>query len=131
MTATTLFIAKLTGLMFLVFAVWMATNRRDVVATVNELVRSRGLMLLGASFNLAAGLAIVLVHNHWRGGALTIVVTLLGWFVILRGVVWLFTPPHKIVELYDTMRFEKNYYVATAVTGLLGLYLTVAGFLEQ
>jgi hypothetical protein len=29
-------------------------------------------MLIGGSFNLAAGLAIVLGHNVWSGGALTV-----------------------------------------------------------
>jgi hypothetical protein len=55
------------------------------------LLRSRDLMLIAGSFNLASGLAIVLGHNVWSGGALTVVVTLIGWLVALRGVVWLVT----------------------------------------
>jgi hypothetical protein len=45
---------------------------------IDELVRSRGLMLIGGLFNLAAKLAIVLGHNVWSGGLLTVVVTLTG-----------------------------------------------------
>jgi len=60
-----------------------------MLAAIDELVRSHGLMLIGGSFNLAAGLAIVLGHNVWSGGALTVVVTLIGWLAALRGVVWL------------------------------------------
>ena len=45
---------------------------RTMLAAIDELVRSRGLMLIAGSFNLAAGLAIVLGHNVWSGGALTI-----------------------------------------------------------
>jgi hypothetical protein len=128
MSPLTLFIAKLIGLMFLVFSLLMAMNKRAMLAAIDEVVRSRGLMLIGGSFNLAAGLAIVLGHNVWSGGALTVVVTLIGWLVALRGVVWLFTPQEKLVQFYEALHFERKYYVATAITGTLGLYLTVAGF---
>ena len=50
----------------------MAMNKRALLAAIDELVRSRGLMLIGGSFNLAAGLAIVLGHNVWSGGTLTV-----------------------------------------------------------
>lgn len=80
------------------------------------------------SFNLASGLAIVLGHNVWSGGALTVVVTLIGWLVALRVVVWLFTPQEKLIQYYVALHFEQKYYVATAITGALGLYLSIAGF---
>jgi FtsH-binding integral membrane protein len=123
-----LFLAKLIGLLFLVFSLLMAMIERAMLAAIDELVRSRGLMLIAGSFNLAAGLAIVLGHNVWSRGALTVVVTLIGWLVALRGVVWLFTPQEKIVQYYEALHFEEKYYVATAITGALGLYLSIAGF---
>jgi hypothetical protein len=52
---------------------------------------------------------------------------LIGWLGALRGVVWLFTPQEKVVQFYESLHFERRYYVATAITGALGLYLTVAG----
>jgi hypothetical protein len=87
MLPLTLFLAKLIGLLFLVFSLLMALNKRTILAAIDELVRSRGLMLIAGSFNLAAGLAIVLGHNVWSGRALTVVVTFIGWVVVLRGVV--------------------------------------------
>ena len=71
---------------------------------------------------LAIGGAIV-----WSGGALTVVVTLIAWLA-LRGVVWLFTPQEKLVQYYEALHFEQKCYVATAITGALGLYLSIAGF---
>jgi predicted phage tail protein len=106
----------------------MALNKRTILAAIDELVRSRGLMLIAGSFNLAAGLAIVLGHNVWSGRALTVVVTFIGWVVVLRGVVWLFAPQEKLVQYYEALHFEQKYYVVTAITGALGLYLSIAGF---
>jgi hypothetical protein len=128
MSPLTLFVAKLIGLLFLVFSLSMAVNKQAMVAAVNELMHDRGLMLIGSSINLAAGLAIVLAHNVWSGGVLTVIVTLIGWLLALRGVVWLFTPPEKLVKYYEAMRFEQNYYIYAAITGVLGLYLTIEGF---
>ena len=128
MSPLTLFIAKLLGLLFLIFASAMALNKRAILLAADELVRSGGLMLIGASINLATGLAIILGHNLWVGGVLTVVVTLLGWLVTLRGVIWLFTPREKVIQFFEALQFERFYRVATAITGALGLYLTVAGF---
>lgn len=128
MLPLTLFLAKLIGMLFLVFSLLMAMNKRAMLAAINELVRSRGLMLIAGSFNIAAGLAIALGHNVWSGGALSVVVTLIGWLVALRGVVWLFTPQEKLVQYYEALHFEQKYYVASAITGALGLYLSISGF---
>jgi hypothetical protein len=98
MSPLTLLIAKLIGLMFLIFSLLMAMNKLAMLAAIDELVRSRGLMLMGVLFNLDAGLAIVVGHNVWSGAALTVVVTLMGWLVALRGVVWLFTPQEKLIR---------------------------------
>ena len=128
MSPLTLFIAKLIGLMFLVFSLLMATNKRVTLAGIDELVRSRGLMVIGGSLNLAAGLAIILGHQIWSGGVLTVVITLIGWLVALRGIVWLFTPQERLVQYYEALHLQRNYYYVAAATGALGLYLTVAGF---
>ncbi len=131
MLPLTLFLAKLIGLMFLVFSLLMAMNKRAMLAAIDELVRSRGLMLIGGSFNLAAGLAIVLGHNVWSGGMLTVVVTSIGWLITLRGFVWLFTPQEKLVQYYEALHFEQKFYVATAITGAFGLYLSIAGLWDE
>jgi hypothetical protein len=107
MLPLTLFLAKLIGLLFLIFSSSMAMNKRAMVAAVNELMRDRGLMLIGGSINLGAGLAIVLAHNVWSGSVLAVIVTLIGWLLVLRGVVWLFTPPEKRQILRgDALRVE-------------------------
>jgi hypothetical protein len=38
-------------------------------------------LILGI-ITLAAGLAMVLAHNIWSGGALVVVITLVGWMAL-------------------------------------------------
>jgi hypothetical protein len=34
------------------------------------------------------------------------------------------TPQEKLVQVYEALHLERKYYVATAITGALGFYLT-------
>ena len=56
-----------------------------------------------------AGLAMVLTHNVWSGGALAIVVTLIGWLLLIRSAVSMFLPTRMIKKLVNAIRFEKYY----------------------
>jgi len=99
-----------------------------MVETAGALVRERPLVLILGVTALAVGLALVLAHNVWSGGALPIVVTLFGWVILLRGVLLLFLPPEGAARLLDLFRFEQLFYLYAGLTVLLGLYLVYAGF---
>ena len=128
MSPLTLFLARFLGLVFLVFSFAMMVNKRAMVAAAADLVRDRGLLLLGGLGNLAGGIAIILAHNLWSGGALTIIVTLIGWLLAVRGIVWLCAPQARLVALYEAARFERNFSVYATILCLVGLVLAVGGF---
>ncbi len=128
MLPLTLFLAKLIGLLFLAFSLAMALNKKGMIAAVADLMRDRGLMLIGGSTNLIAGLAIVLSHNVWSAGALSAIVTSIGWLLLLRGMVWLAAPPAALDAMYGAVRFERHYYAYTAFVFAAGLGLAIAGF---
>ena len=76
---------------------------------------------------LIAGLAMVLSHNIWSGGALPVVVTLFGWIILIRGVLILFLSPDVLVSFFEMFGFDEFFYAYVAIPLLLGLYLTYAG----
>ena len=51
--------------------------------TVTALVHNPPLLLIVGMIGLIAGLAIVLGHNVWYGGMLPVVVTLVGWLILI------------------------------------------------
>jgi len=61
------------------------TRKQSAVATVRGLIASPPLLLLVEVISLAGGLAMILGHNIWSGGALPVVVTLIGWLMAIRG----------------------------------------------
>jgi len=85
MSPLTIFLAKLLGLYCVIAALAMMTRKRSTVATFKALIANPPLLLLVEILGLAGGLAMIIGHNIWSGGALPIVVTLVGLMAI-RGL---------------------------------------------
>ena len=131
MSARTIFLSRLIGLYSLVTSVSMLMHKGAMVETVAALANAPPLLLIGGMFTLLAGLALVLSHNLWSGGALPLVNTLLGWVLLFRGIVLVFISPGGAAALYEALHFEQLYYLYVAIPLALGLYLTGAGFKAQ
>lgn len=80
------------------------------------------------AFILAAGLIIVALHQYWQGVA-AVIVSLLGWVLVLRGVL-LLAVPDAFMSMADSMidatAVWRTAYVAFAA---VGFYLTYIGWL--
>ncbi|HXY07222.1 MAG TPA: hypothetical protein VEI52_05140 [Terriglobales bacterium] len=100
MSPRTLFLSKLIGLYCIVIALSMMTRRQATVETVTALLQNPSMMLIVGIITLAAGLAMVLAHNVWSGGALAVVVTLVGWITLIKGLLFLFLPPEMEAGLF-------------------------------
>jgi hypothetical protein len=79
---------------------------------------------------LMSGLVIIAFHQYWRGVA-AIIVSLLGWFLAVRGVLLLAVP-----QTYDSAADAFTGPVAYGLVrvffvglALVGLYLTYAGWI--
>ena len=128
MSALTIFLAKLIGLYYIVVGLTMIANRRTTVEAVNALIRNPSLVLLAGVIAVGIGLGLVISHNAWSGGALTLVVTIVGWLSLIKGLALLALPSGQMAKLYGALRYERYYLGYVGVTLVLGLYLTIAGF---
>jgi len=128
MSRLTVFLARLIGLYCIVVALALAVHKQASLSTVDALVHSPDILLVIGIAALTLGLAMVLRHNIWSGGAPTITVTLIGWLMLLRAAVFLFLPLDAMPSLIEAMRFEQMFYVYMALTAVIGLYLAYAGF---
>jgi hypothetical protein len=86
--------------------------------------------VLGA-FLLMGGSVIIAFHQYWRSAA-AVLVSLLGWFLAIRGVLILAVP-----NIYNSAgnALERNdILVVRAIfigLALVGLYLTYVGWIEK
>jgi hypothetical protein len=131
MPTRTIFLAKLIGLFCLIAGLSMLAQIDGTIAAVEALAEDRPMLLVTGLASLLAGLAMVIAHNRWTGGLLTVTVTLIGWIVALRAMILLFLSRDLTVRLLELMRFEDwfVYYVAIAIG--LGVYLTAAAFMAR
>jgi hypothetical protein len=106
----------------------MVTRKQSAVTTVRGLIASPPLLLLVEVIGLAGGLAMILGHDIWSGGALPVVVTVVGWLMAIGGAGLLVLSPNATMKLFEALRYEQLFYVYMGATLILGLYLTYAGF---
>ena len=128
MSPLTIFLAKLLGLYCIILALAMMTRRQSAVAAVKALIGNPPLLLLIEVLGLAGGLAMVIGHNIWSGGALPIVITLVGWLMTIRGAGLLALSPDTTIKVFNALHYKDLFYLYMGVTLVLGLYLTYAGF---
>ena len=128
MSALTRFLARMLGLYCLLVGLPMVTHRRATVEMMTALVRNPPVLYIAAVFALVAGLAIVLGHNVWSGGVLPVVVTLVGWTALIKGLALLFLAPGTAGNFLEALHYEQVFYLYAAITLILGGYLTYGGF---
>jgi hypothetical protein len=129
MTARTLFLARLIGLYCIVCGLTEMIHKQATLDAVGALLGNPSAALWVGMTTVLIGLAMVLGHNLWRGGALTVVVTIVGWIALLKGLVLLLLPVQSHENLFlGAFRYEQLFYFYAAIALVLGLYLTYAGF---
>jgi hypothetical protein len=128
MSPRTKYLSKLIGLYSILVSLSMVLHKQTTVEIVTSLIHNPPMLFVTGVIGTAAGLAMVLGHNIWSGGALPVVVTLVGWTALLKGVLLLFLSPAGESEFFlGTLHYEQLFYLYSAISILLGIYLTYAG----
>ncbi len=128
MSPTTVFLGKLLGLYLIAISIGMLVSRRRTLESLDEMARSGPWMLFSGMVATAAGLAVVIAHNVWSGGALAVAVTIAGWAALLKGLVLLTVPASKVASAYKAIGYQRFFYAWTGVVLALGLWITVGAF---
>jgi NADH:ubiquinone oxidoreductase subunit 5 (subunit L)/multisubunit Na+/H+ antiporter MnhA subunit len=72
---------------------------------------------------------MVLAHNVWSGSARAIIVTVIGWLTLIKGLLFLFLPAGVEAELYfNGLHYDRFFYAYILFALALGAYLTYGGF---
>ena len=73
---------------------------------------------------------MILAHNRWPGGVPTVVVTLLGWLTLFKGLLFVVLPPGQIAAFYESLGYQQYDPYFLSFSTLIGAYLSYAGFME-
>lgn len=125
MSKLTIYLARFIGLFALLVGAGCLVRGNAVIEST---VGNGSVMFVYAMICLAVGLAMILGHNVWSGGTLSVVVTLIGWLALAKGVLLFFVTPEALIQLLERMQYGEHYPLYVTPSLLIGLYLTWAGF---
>ncbi len=123
--ALTLFLAKFFGLWF-IFAGFAWLYRKDSLSKLwDDIEKNSAVSAVAASINLIVGLLVVLTHQVWMGWP--IIITLIGWASLLKGLLRMYQPKLQGVIFKGLVEGQRGYATGFIVL-LVGVFLTYMGF---
>ena len=124
---TTLFLAKIIGLYFLVIGLHMALRGKELRVMFEAFAENRPLTYLTSVFVLILGLLLVVSHNVWVAGW-PVIVTLLSWLVLIKAVAYLLLPFDAMAGVMRASNRPAWFTFGGILTMALGLFLAGKGF---
>jgi hypothetical protein len=79
----------------------MMTRKQSAIATIKAIIGNPPLLLFVEVLGLAGGVAMIIGHNVWSGGVLPVVITLIGWLMVIRGAGLLALSPEATRKLFE------------------------------
>ncbi len=123
----TILLAKIFGLYMLAIGVSILMNRRQMMLAVVALMKDRAVQLMGGVIALLLGLFLVNIHNDWSTLP-AVLVSLVGWAALVKGLVYLFLPEAKLAKLVHALTERSWYMIDGVLAVIIGLYLAGFGF---
>ncbi|MFH1012402.1 MAG: hypothetical protein V1760_01510, partial [Candidatus Peregrinibacteria bacterium] len=122
---TSLFIAKILGLVYLVVGVGMLLNKAYYEKMMKDFTKESGLLYFGGAATLVIGYLMVTHHNVWTGPWWVVLVTVFSWLALVKGVMLLVFPK---VMTYMAKFFVDKLAVAPVFMLVLGAIFAYYGF---
>lgn len=127
--AASISIAKLIGPIFVVAAIAMLADPKDLQGMAREFLKSRALIYVTGVLAMLGGLAIVNSHDVWIADW-PVIITLLGWVLIIGGAIRIALP--SAVKSIGGAMLENPMIirVSGAAWLLIGAFLTYKGYFQ-
>jgi hypothetical protein len=121
------FLAQLFGLTIAIFAGIAILQPGLIRAVVKEFGESVMVTLFVGLVGIMGGLAVILSHNLWVADW-RVLITLLGWAALVKGIVSLVSPDMLRDMGMSMYSSPQRIRIMLVITGVLGVYLSGAGF---
>jgi hypothetical protein len=127
MGSRTAFLSRLIGAYCILVPLAMMTHREASLAAVQGILHSPPVMLLTGIITIGIGLAIVFGHNVWSGGFVPVLVTLVGWVSLAKGMAFLFLTPEAEGRFVEALHYREFFFGYTGLSLLIGVCLFYGG----
>ncbi|MBU1275123.1 MAG: hypothetical protein KJ720_07080 [Proteobacteria bacterium] len=122
-----LILARVLGPMLVIVSVGLLLNPKAYREVAEEFIQSRALLYLGGFMALAGGLVVLQLFHAWRADW-TVVVTIIGWLMLIKGAA-LIIIPGPLAALAEAWRKAGAIMVVQGLVLLaVGVWLCYRGF---
>lgn len=111
-------LAAIFGPFLTIMGLWMLLYIDNLTQVYSSVKNSPGCLYILGLINLLLGLVIINTYNEWQAD-LTLLVTLLGWVTLFRGLLFFFIP--QLIVKTTALKKKTLQYIGTIplVWGLL------------
>jgi len=120
--------AQITGLSLVAVSAAMLSRPRGMITMVERLLENPPIMYVLGVVQLVGGLTMVLTQDPTSGANLPLVLSLVGWWLLIRGGMLMFVSPEALWSLVDSIELPKYHYLSNIAGLFIGLYLAYTGF---
>lgn len=115
-------VASIFGPFLFIIGLWMLFYHDNMMKVVTSMKNTPAAFYLVGALNLFLGLIIVNEYNVWMWNA-ALLVTLLGWLMIIRGLICLFMPQLFVKCCMNYPTWLKVRGVVVLIWGILLFWL--------
>lgn len=125
-----MFLVQIIGIYFLLVGISALAKPKEWQHVVKHLMEHEHVAIayLAGILTLIMGLIVVLNHNVWTGGAPTIIATIVGWLILVKGATYFLLPNHIWVGWVRKLNSLKLYKIFGIIYIILGAYMVYNGF---
>jgi hypothetical protein len=123
-----IFLAKTIGLYLVIVSAAFILKANELKPVALDMVRNSSLVMFSGILALIFGILIVVSHNIWVMDW-RVIITLLGWLALLKGVMRLFFPEFAMSKMKKCVENNASYTMMMLVTLFIGLVLLYFGFM--
>ncbi len=121
-----LFFAQVIGVYLFLISLAMLIHSARFKRTMNEFLGHSALMSFAGGVSLIFGLVIVVSHNIWVT-EWPILITIIGWILIVQGVMRIMFQ-ETTIKVWKDMMSSTAYTLLSWICLLVSVYLLWAGF---
>ena len=121
-----IFLAQVIGCFVFLVSLAMLVHSARCKKIMHDFLADHTMVAFSGNVSLLLGLLLVVSHNVWMSGW-PVLITLIGWVLLLQGLMRIFFPENFVKMMKDLMN-KTGYSLMCWVWLLVGIYLIWAGF---
>lgn len=118
-------LARILGPLFTIMGVWMIVRNKDLMKIWASVKANYACFYLGGVLNLLIGLTVLSTFCEWSWD-LPVLITIVGWISVVRGLLVLFAPDWVMARAAALEPFSRAWAIIPLFFGLGISYLAFA-----